>query len=402
MPLTNTECKHFKPREKRYKKGDGGGLYMDVMPNGSKYWRLKYRLNGKEKLLALGVYPTISLADARERRDQAKKLLANGQDPSVVKQETKRLDAINAINTFEAIAREWFDKQKPRWTERYADYMLKRLENDIFPNIGNRPIKDITPPILLDTLRKIEKRGAHELARRMMQVSGQVFRYAIVTGRAERDPTADLKGALEAYKKAHYAAIDVGELPAFIETLERNDARLYIQTRLAIKFLMLTFVRTSEMINARWDEIDFKAKQWVIPAERMKMRRSHIVPLSNQAITILEQLKPISGTREHIFPSQFKPRISMSNNTVLKAIERLGYKGRMTGHGFRALAMSSIKEKLGYRHEVIDLQLAHAKRSKIDAAYDRAEFLDERRKMMQEWADYVDGLAIPFASAKTK
>src|ERR1700733_197820 len=252
------------------------------------------------------------------------------------------------------------------------------------------PIAHIKPLELLQALRKMEDRGAHELTRRALQYCGQVFRYAIVTERAERDITADLRGALRPFKRGHYAAIEADDLPEFLEALERNDARLFPQTRAATRLLLLTFVRTSELIGATWSEFKLEESEWIIPAERMKMRRPHVVPLSGKSVAILRELKAHTGYGAWVFPNQIDSRRHMSNATVLGALKRLGYKGRMTGHGFRALAMSTIKEKLGYRHEVVDRQLAHAPRSKVDAAYDRALFLADRRKMMQDWADYLD------------
>lgn len=393
MPLTDSACKNAKPTDKARKMADAHGLYLEVMPSGARYWRLKYRFHGKEKRLALGVYPDISLAEAREKREQARKLLANGTDPGFAKKEEKRQAARNAENTFESAAREWHANKLESWTSHHAKYVLKRLEADIFPEIGYLPIADITAPQILDALRKIEKRGAQEIAHRAQQTTGQIFRYAIVTGLAERNPAADLKGALKPVKRSHYAALESGDLPTFIQALEKNDARLYPHTRLGMKLLMLTFVRTSELIAAKWEEIDLKEKRWVIPAHRMKMRKDHIVPLATQSLEILVELKALAGNREWVFPSQINPRKHMSNNTILKALERMGYKGQATGHGFRALAMSTIKEKLGYRHEVVDRQLAHAHRSKVDAAYDRAKFLDERTVMMQNWADYIEELS---------
>lgn len=393
MPLTHKACENAKPGDKSRKIADGGGLYLEVMPNGSRYWRLKYRFMGKEKRLAFGVYPEVSLADAREKRDLARKMLAAGTDPSLEKKEQKRQSTLSAGNTFEAVALEWHELQSERWTRHYAQHVLTRLKADIFPAIGYLPIASITPMQMLDTLRKVEKRGAHEIAKRLQQTCGQVFRYAIVTARAERNPTADLKGALKPVRHGHFAALESKDLPAFLQALERNDARLYAHTRLAMKLMLLTFVRTGELIAATWDEIDFEAKRWEIPAERMKMRRPHVVPLSRQTLAILNELREIAPSRDYIFPSQINPRKHMSNNTILKALERMGYKGKATGHGFRALAMSTIKEKLGYRHEVVDRQLAHAPRNKVDAAYDRAQFLEERRKMMQEWADYIEQVA---------
>ncbi|MCC6598105.1 MAG: integrase arm-type DNA-binding domain-containing protein [Alphaproteobacteria bacterium] len=408
MKLTNNDCKYAEVREKPYKLADGGGLYLLVKSNGAKHWRLKYRFLGKEKLLALGPYPLISLADARERRDDAKRLLVDGKDPMAQKQAAQRTAVRNSQNTFKAVALEWHERQIDRWSENHALNVMRRFDIDIFPYIGSRPIADIDAPELLDVLRRIENRGSLDVAARVKQICGQVFRYGIATGRCKRDHSVDLKGALKTGKTQHYPALDIKEMPEFLRALERNEPRLFSRTRKGIRLLMLTFVRTSELIKATWDEFDLENGQWVIPAERMKVGGAHIVPLSRQAIKILKELKEET---EHlnvkwVLPGQVRPRDHMSNNTLLFAIGRLGYKGRMTGHGFRALAMSTIKERLGYRHEVVDRQLAHAHKSKIDRAYDRAKFLDERTIMMQEWADYLDsvesGGKIVFADFKKK
>ena len=393
MSLTNAACANAKARAKPYKVADGRGLYLEVMPNGSKYWRLKYRFAGKEKRLAIGVYPAVSLAAARDKRNAAREQLAELIDPGAVKRAQKARMALSAATTVEVVAREWHELNKEKWTPDYRQDVLHRLEVDIFPQLGSLPVAEVRPIQLLNALRKIEDRGANELARRTLQYCGQIFRYAIVTERADRDISADLKGALRPCQRGHFAALDADELPAFLQTLARNEARLFTHTRHAIELLMLTFVRTSELIEASWNEIDLETAEWVIPAERMKMRLPHIVPLSRQALAILRKQNEMTGNWAWIFPNQVEPRRCMSNNTILKALKRLGYKGRMTGHGFRALAMSTIKEKLGYRHEVVDRQLAHAPRSKVEAAYDRAAFLDERRRMMQDWADYLEQLA---------
>ena len=392
--LTATRCQNAKPQAKPYKLAAGEGMYLEVMPNGSKYWRLKYRFAGKEKRLALGVYPVVSLADARDRRMDARKQLAAGVDPSDAKQERKRQTQLNAANTFESVARDWHEHQKSRWSPKHGQGILHRLEMDVFPQIGSRPVADLTPRQVLAAMQKIEHRGAHDIAHRAMQITSQVFRFAIVTDRAERNPVSDLTGALKPYKKGHYAAIEADDLPEFLNALNRNDARLYFLTRCAVRLLMLTFVRTTELIEARWTEFNLDKAEWLIPAERMKMKRPHIVPLSAQAVAILREVHDLTGQREWAFPNQARPQKPMSNGTILGALKRIGYKGRMTGHGFRALAMSTIKEKLGYRHEVVDRQLAHGHRNKIDAAYDRAQFLTERRKMMQEWSDYLDDLTM--------
>jgi len=391
--LTTTKIDHAKPTNKPYRLFDFLGLYLEVRPNGSKHWRFKYSLEGKERRLVLGRYPELSLLEAREKRDQAKKLVASGIDPITEKKKNRQQAVLKSAVTFELVAREWHEHFKERWSPQYVIDTMHRLEKDIFPHMGSSPIADILAPELLCVLRLIEKRGAYEVARRMLQICNQIFRYAIVTGRAKYNPATDMRGALKPVKREHFAALDPEDIPVFLGDLERNDARLFLHTRLAIKLMMLTFVRTSELIESKWDEFDLEKKQWVIPASRMKMKRPHVVPLSSQSLAILKEVKELNGNREWVFASNAKPRKPMSNGTILKALERLGYKGRMTGHGFRALAMSTIKEKLGYRHEVVDRQLAHAPANKVDAAYDRAKFLDERRKMMQEWADYLDNVA---------
>jgi integrase len=277
------------------------------------------------------------------------------------------------------VALEWYEKKVKTWSYSHGLHVKRRMELDIFPYIGTRPIADIDPPELLDdVLRRIEKRGSLEIVSKVKQICSGVFCYGIATGKCIRDPSADIK-----------------ELPGFLDALERNNARLFNRTRRAIKLLMLTFVRTSELIEAKWSEFDLENAQWNIPAERMKMGNPHIVPLSRQALQLLREQKEEMGQfkTDLVFPGQVRPKNPMSNNTILSAIGSLGFKGRMTGHGFRALAMSTIKEKLGYRHEVVDRQLAHAHKNKIDRAYDRAQFLDERTKMMQEYADYIDSIA---------
>ncbi len=397
MPLTHKQCETVKPKDKPYKLSDSGGLYLEIMPNGSKYWRLKYRIHGKEKRLALGVFPATSLVEAREQRDQARKIIKDNQDPSLAKKQQKLQIKLNAGDTFEAIAREWHEHNKPRWTISYASDILHRLEVDIFPSIGTYPIREIPPFLILQTIRKIEGRGAYEMARRSMQYCGQVFRHAIGEGKAENDPTRDIKDQLKPFKKGHYAAFDGKHLPGFIKALEQNDARLYSHTRRAMKLMLLTFVRTSELINAKWDEFDLEKGVWIIPASRMKgrldSRKDHMVPLSNQAISLLHQQKEETGKLEWVFPNQVRPLKAMSNNTILKALERMGYKGEMTGHGFRALARTLIREELGWDSEIIEKQLAHKTREPLGEAYDRTLFLPQRVKMMQDWADYIETIS---------
>jgi integrase len=393
MKLSNIAIKNAKPKDKSYKMSDGDGMSLLVMPNGSKLWRFKYYFNRKEKGFSLGPYPEISLARAREKRLEARRLIAEGIDPGVVKQEKKRDQLIDAVNTFEEIARQWHEKKKKSWSPKYAATILNRLEMDIFPSIGRYPIKDITPGIMLRALQEIEQRGVYELTRRAKQYCGQIFRYAIPLGLADRDMTADLKDSLESKATTkHIASIDPEELPQLVRDMHRNDARMYIVTKLAMEMMLHTFVRTNELIKARWDEFHFETARWVIPAERMKMKKAHIVPLSSQVIEILEELKKHTGHYPWVFASPTRPRDHMSDNAILKALERMGYKGRMTGHGFRSLAMTTILEKLNYAFDVVDAQLAHAKRNSLGEAYDRAKYLTQRTQMMQDWSDYLSRL----------
>jgi len=394
MKLTDLKCKNAKPLDKPYKLSDGEGMYLDVRTNGSKYWRLKYRYNKKEKLLALGVYPETSLSEARELKIEARKLIKQGIDPSLRRKVLKVSREEDCDNTFEIIARAWWERHKKTISPKYATTIINRLERDVFPFIGSLPINDVTPRIFLDVIRRVEKRGNHEIAKKIYQSGGQIFRYAIIEGKAERDITSDLKGSLEPYKKGHYASIEIKEIPELIRDIEINKPRLYPQTILATKLLMLTFVRTNELVKARWDEFDFEDDIWLIPAERMKMKKAHLVPLAKQTKDILLELREQNEHWGWVLPGIIRPRNPMSNNTILKGLESLGYKGRMTGHGFRSLAMSAIKEKLGYRHEVIDRQLAHVPANEVDRAYDRAMFIEDRAKMMQDWADYLDRFSL--------
>lgn len=392
MPLTNTACNNAKIKEKAYKLSDSEGMYLEVMPNGSKYWRLKYRYLGKEKRLALGVFPSISLAEARSKRNEARKLLNSGIDPAEHKRSSKHKAMNDAANTFEAIAREWHSLQTDRWSRAYPSKVMRCFEKNVFPHLGNRPISQIAPPEILECLRKIEKRGSLDVAATTKQLCGQVFRYGIQTGRCERDATADLRGALKSRRTKHYSAIEAKDIPDFLAALEKNDARLFARTQRAIKLSLLVFARPGEIRQARWSEIDFKTKTWTIPAEKMKMRRDHIIPLSRQTIEILkEQYEETEHIQtDWVFPSQVKPKMPMSDGTVTKAIERIGYGEKLVAHGFRALARTTIREELGYDSEVIEKQLAHKTKNPLGEAYDRTQFLDKRRKMMQDWADYLD------------
>lgn len=386
MILKDITCRTSPPKDKLYRLFDGGGLYLEITPAGSKYWRIKYRFAGKEKRLALGVYPDVSLADAREQRQQARKMLAAGTDPSEAKKAAKRETILKHENTFEAIAREWHDHFKHKWTPQVVISSMRRLENHIFPKLGTRPISEITPPELLSVVRIVEKTGALDMAQRVMQLSGQVFAYAIATGRAQRNPVNDLRGALKPPVRKHLAHFKEEELPEYLHKLENFTGSL--QTKLALKFLLLTFVRTGELRGAVWSEFNFDKAEWRIPAERMKMREQHIVPLSTQALEVLREIRNHTGNREHVFPNQHKPIGCMSENTILYALYDMGYRFKATGHGFRATASTILNEN-GFVSDVIERQLAHGERNKVRAAYNHAQYLPERRKMMQWWGEYL-------------
>jgi integrase len=390
MPLTNKAANAAKPRQKAYKLTDGKGLYLFVTPEGGKYWRLKYRIAGKEKVLALGVYPVVSIAAARTTCAEAKALIKSGRDPIAAKKQERLAAQVSSANTFEAVALEWIEQQRHSWVPGHVERVLDSLKADIFPDLGDRPIKDITAPELLAVLRKVEKREVYETAQRLLQRCGAVFRYAIQTHRAERNPAVDLRGAIKQPKPKNYAALSAADLPEFLRKLEAYDG--HVQTRLALKLLALTFVRSGELRKAEWPEFDLDKAEWRIPAERMKMGAPHIVPLSTQALAVLEDLKQLTGTGRYLFPSQSKLTVPMSENTMLFALYRMGYHGRATGHGFRATASTILNEQ-NWKPDVIERQLAHAERNKVRAAYHRSEYLDERRKMMQAWADHLDALA---------
>jgi integrase len=390
MALTDISVRRAKPQEKAYKLSDAKGMYLLVSVAGSKLWRLKYRFAGKEKTLALGIYPERSLAEARVKRDDARKLIYDGVDPGVVRKQDKRDRQLRSENTFEVVAREWHGKQRAKWTERHADYVLRRLSADVFPTLGSRPIAEIDAPELLDVLRKIEARGAVDIAHRAQQTCGQIFRYAAATGRAKYDPSPSLRGALQAADRVrHHAALSAVELPEFLGKLQNYDGDR--QTKLALRLLLLTFVRTSELREAGWTEFNEEKSEWRIPAERMKMQREHIVPLSRQALEILRELRSSNGHRHYVFMNVANHEKPMSENTMLYAIYRMGYHSRATGHGFRATASTILNEQ-GWRPDVIERQLAHMERNKVRAAYHRSEYLAERRQMMQHWADFLDGL----------
>jgi integrase len=392
MPLTNAAIKAAQPQAKPYKLADEKGMYLEVAPSGGKWWRLKYRFEGKEKRISLGTYPDVGLKEAREKRDEARKLLAAGVDPGESRKAQKAASTGDAINSFEVVAREWFSRQRSSWVDSHADKILSRLERDLFPWLGKRPIASITAPELLTTLRRIEERGAVETAHRALQNCGQIFRYAIVTGRAERDPTPALRGALAPVKQSHYPAItDPKAIGALLRAMDDYQGTLI--TRSALRLAPLVFVRPGELRKAEWTEIDLDAAQWNIPAARMKMREPHLVPLSTQAVAILRELHALTGRGRYVFPSARTGDRPMSDNAILSALRRMNIgKEEMTGHGFRAMARTVLDEVLHVRPDYIEHQLAHSVRDPNGRAYNRTAHLAERAKMMQMWADYLDEL----------
>lgn len=390
MPLTNTEIKNTKPDPKPKRLFDGGGLYLEVAPAGGKWWRLKFRFGGKERRLSLGVYPDVSLAQARERRDEARRLLAEGTDPSTVRKASKAEQQAQA-ETFELVARQWHEKFTPSWTPGHAARILTSLAQDAFPWLGHRPIREILPPEILSVARRVESRGAIETAHRLVGNVGMVFRYAVASGLADSDPTRDLRGALSPTNEKHHASItDPKAVADLLRTIESYSGSLV--TRCALRLAPLVFVRPGELRHAEWSEINMDAAEWRIPAAKMKMRVQHIVPLSRQALAVLKELRPLTGAGRYVFPSERTSERPMSENTVTAALRRLGYtKEEMTGHGFRSMA-STLLNELGWNRDAIERQLAHAERNNVRAAYNFAEFLPERRKMMQAWADNLDAL----------
>lgn len=385
--LTDTLIRKAKAPAKPTKLADERGLYLLLTPSGGRLWRFKYRFAGKEKLLAIGAYPDVSLGKAREARDDARKALADGGDPSAAKQEGKRAMTEAAGNTFAGLAREWLGNVEAKWSPVYHGDTLTRFETYVFPSIGRRPISEVTAPELLAVLRKIEARGTIETAHKVARACGQVFRYGIATGRCERNPAADLRGALKARPKPqHMAALPASELPDFLAKIDGYDGE--VQTRLALRLLALTFVRTNELRGASWAEIKLDKAEWTIPAERMKTKAPHHVPLSRQAVEAFRELQAMNGKWPWVFAGR-APTKPMSKNTVLFALYRLGYHGRMTGHGFRALASTTLNE-MGYRPDVIERQLAHTEKNAVRAAYHRSQYLEERKTMMQQWADFLD------------
>jgi integrase len=390
MALSDVAVRNAKPATKPVRLFDGGGLYLEVTPAGGKLWRLKYRFSGKEKLLALGKYPEVSLKDARDRRDEARKLLANEVDPSLNRKQQKAAKAVRAANSFEAVAREWIAKYTPTWAASHTNKIVRRLEMYVYPWLGGRPIAEITAAELLAMARRIESKGAIETAHRAVQNCGQVFRYAVVTGRAERDPTGDLRGALQPVTSRHMAAVtEPRKVAELLRTFDTYQGTLTV--RCALQLAPLVFVRPGELRTAAWEEIDLDAAEWRYIAS--KKGNAHIVPLSRQAVAILREIQALTGDGRYVFPSARSGERPMSDNAILAAMRRLGIaKDEMSGHGFRAMARTILDEVLGFRPDLIEHQLAHAVRDPNGRAYNRTAHLPERRKMMQQWADYLDKL----------
>lgn len=391
-PLSDIQVKNAKTKDKDYKLIDGFGLHLLVTASGGKLWRFQYRFGGKQKLLTLGAYPSVSLADARQRREEAKKLLANGVDPGEVKKAQKAATVAETENSFEIIAREWHNKFSGQWSPGHAATIMDRLTRDVFPWLGDKPIAVIKPVDILAILRRVEGRGALETAHRVRTICGQVLRYAVATGRAERDSAADLRGALPPVREKHHAALtdpkDVAELLRAIDGFKGT-----FHVKCALKLAPMLFVRPGELRQMEWAEVDFEAEQWNIPAEKMKMKLPHIVPLSWQALATLKDLHPLTGYGRYVFPCHRSPLRPMTNNAINAALRRMGYTSdEMTGHGFRAMARTILDEVLQVRPDFIEHQLAHAVKDPNGRAYNRTAHLVERRKMMQLWADYLDGL----------
>ena len=401
MPLSDIQLKNAKPQEKEYKLSDGGSLYLLVTPSGGKLWRMKYRFADKEKQLSFGAYPALSLADARNRRDDAKRLLANGIDPGEMKKSLKQANIALDENSFEIVAREWITKFSGQWSQVHADTITERMERDVFPYMGAKPVSDIKSTELLAVLRRVESRGALDTAHRIRNHCGQVFRYAVATGRAERDPSRDLQGALPPVNFGHRAGpTDPKALTPMLKAIDGFQGSLVV--RCAMQLLPMLFVRPGELRHMEWTELDLEAAQWNIPGVKMKMKQAHIVPLPAQALQVLIEIKSLTGNGKYVFPCQRTPLRCMSDNAINAALRRMGFeKSEVTAHGFRATARTMLHEILQFSPDAIEAQLAHAVPDRLGMAYNRTQHLAERRRMMQVWADYLDGLkagakVIPF------
>jgi integrase len=389
MALTEMALKNLKPKVKPYRVTDSGGLCVDVMPTGGKLWRWRYYFQGKPQMLALGKYPATGLAEARRLRDEARTLVDAGKHPTREKKAQKLRKAHEGANTFEAVARRWLSMKESNLNAKYAKQSLTRMEQHVFTEIGDLPLVEITIPDVVRVVEKIAKRGTVETAKRMKQIIGQVFRYAAQRGLCTHNPAADLRDILPTVEEKHHACIPPSELPTLLKAMKAYKGdKLTVG---AMELLALTFVRTGELIGAKWEEIDWNRAEWHIPKERMKMKRPHVVPLSRQALAIFKDLHTITGDKAHIFHSTSSKSLHISNGAVLMALRRMGYQGKMTGHGFRSMASTTLNEQ-GYAPDVIERQLAHEDADKIRSAYNHAEYMLERKKMMQDYADYLDNV----------
>ena len=388
MPLNDMQIRRAKPEAKAYTLGDGQGLSLLIEPNGSKSWRFRYRYAGKPKMISLGVYPTITLADARSRRDDARKLVAEGKNPSEVRKEQKIALQTESESAFKKIATEWHQMKSAKWSAGYASDIMEAFQNDIFPYVGTRPIGEIKPLELLNVLRKIEKRGALEKMRKVRQRCSEVFRYAIATGRAEFNPAADLSSALEVHQSNHFPFLKADELPDFLRALDSYTGSRLVQ--IATKLLMITGLITIELRAALWQEFDLDYVIWEIPTERMKMRRSHLVPLSTQALNLLHELKVMTGNYRYVFPGRNDPNKPMSEASINQVIKRIGYGGKVTDHGFRHI-LSTILHELGYESSWIEMQLAHVDKNNIRSTYDHAQYLERRRYTLENYSNLLLG-----------
>jgi len=394
MPLSNIAIKKAKPKKRPYKLSDFGGLYLLIKPNGSKLWRWKYRIDGKENVYSIGDYPTVSLLDAREERDNARMLVKQGIHPAHDRQSQKAAQVENNANSFIAVAKGWIDQRKLKWTPYYLNQIEKVLADDVYPYIGNLPMRAITAAHLLAIIKRVEKRGAATVAILIRQWCSAIFRYAAAHLLADADPAAMLKGAIDKPKVEHCQPLTKKDIPKFIDALEKYGG--YRSTIIALKLLMLTFVRTIELRAAEWKEFDLDAAEWHIPARRMKMREPHIVPLSKQAIELLLELQTFTGSVGLLFPNYRRPKTCMAPTTLNRALDRMGYGGKFSAHGFRSTASTMLNE-MRYPTDHIERQLAHAERDKTRASYNRAEYLSERKEMMQAWANMIDDMAKPIS-----
>ncbi len=391
MALTDAQIRKTQPTGKLEKLSDGFGLQLHITPAGSKLWRGAYRFDGKQKTYTLGSFPEIGLAAAREKWLQAKASLADGRDPLIERRQKKAANIAAHQCLLKDVAKEWRDVKFPKNSPTADDY-LRRVEVNVFPDLGDMPISMISPPMLLQSIRRIEARGALNMSNQVQKYLRRIFDFAIASGYCTENPAAPIKEAMKKHDAGNFASIDTEELPALIRDFIGYTQRMGIQTQVAFRLMMHTFVRTSELVSAPWEEIDFERGWWVVHEDRMKRGREHIVPMSRQVAGYFKMMQPLSHGREFIFPHRSKAKAHMDKDTVRRALERMGYKGKMTGHGFRSLAMSTIKQELGYPHEIVDLQLAHVKKDKVDQAYDRAKWIKERTKMMQDWSDYLDAI----------